>query len=593
MHLIRFLWKYSWRHQKVENGGLANPWLIVFALATGFISGGCSAGLIGLISQTVAQPGIPPLATSIAFVALGLTTLITAAVSRILLVTFSQSVVFGLQTRLCRQILATELKPLETIGLPRLLVVLTEDIQAVATAAGVVPILAINIASALGCMLYISWLSWQVLIMVLLITLVASVSCHWFLVRGRHWLATARKQQDRLFQHFRSLVDGVKELKLKYYGQQDFLSTDLERSALEVKQANTWGLSLFAILDSWGKFIYFFAMGLILFLLPHWLPIPIETRFAYVLTFTYLLGPMESLVNKLPFLSKASVALQKIEALGLSLGTESRQSGASQSGLSALPPAAPAEKVELHVREVTHQYRGDFVGADGERQSDRTFTLGPVNLSVCAGELIFIVGGNGSGKSTLAKLLSGLYQPQSGHIWLNGEAVEAHNQQWYRQHFSAVFSDFYLFERMLATQQSQNQPGSNQQTATNYRDLDARALAYLKELQLDHKVQVQNGTFSTTALSQGQRKRLALLSAALEDRPIYLFDEWAADQDPTFKHIFYTQILADLKAKGKIIFVISHDDRYFHLADRLIKLDYGSIVYSGPPAKAPLQTLSP
>lgn len=589
MHLLRFLWRYSWRQR-----GLANPWLIVFALATGFISGGCSAGLIGLISRTVSQTGIPSRAASVTFIALGFIALTTAAISRILLVRFSQSVVFGLQTRLCQQILSTELKPLEDIGLPRLLVVLTEDIQAVAAAAGVVPIIAINIASAIGCMVYISWLSWQVLGLVLLLTLVASVSCRWFLVRGRQWLGAARQHQDRLFQHFRSLVDGVKELKLKYYGQQDFLSHDLERSALDVKRANTLGLSLFALLDSWGKFIYFFAMGLILFLLPYWLPIAPETRFAYVLTFTYLLGPMESLVNKLPFLSKAGIALQKIETLGLSLG---------QHSLAIAPPAAPAEKVDLHLRGVSHQYRGDDYGGDdlirdgelcdrelrdGELRDKelrdgelrdrpttaktyRTFTLGPIDFSATAGELVFIVGGNGSGKSTLAKLLCGLYQPQSGQIWLNGKAIATFNQQWYRQHFSVVFSDYYLFERVLG--------GEGQLD-------DAIALTYLKQLQLDHKVKIQNGTFSTTSLSQGQRKRLALLSAAIEDRPIYLFDEWAADQDPTFKRIFYTQILADLKAKGKLIFVISHDDRYFHLADRLIKLDYGSIVYSGPPSES-------
>ena len=562
MHLIRFLWRYSWRRRQRHQRDLASPWLIAFALITGLISGGVSAGLIGLISRTVLAPDMPSTVTGFWFVGLGFVALTAAAASRILLVKFSQSVVFGLQTQLCRQILATELKPLEEIGLARLLVILTEDIQAIATAAGVLPILVINIASAAGCMIYIAWLSWQVLGLVLLLALVASVSCGWFLVQGRQWLAISRQHQDRLFQHFRSLVEGVKELKLKYYGQRDFWDNDLERSALEVKQANTWGLSLFAILDSWGKFIYFFAMGLILFLLPHWLPMPSETRVAYVLTFTYLLGPMESLVSKLPFLSKASIALQKIETLGLSL---------SQQDLSIKPPPVHLSRASLRLKEVSHQYKGDYL-SDGNVQRDQTFTLGPVDLSVSSGDLIFIVGGNGSGKSTLAKLLCGLYQPQSGHIYLNDQEIEPSNQQWYRQHFSAVFSDFYLFDRMLGGEQSVN---------------DADALDYLKKLQLDHKVQVCNATFSTTALSQGQRKRLALLSAVLEDRPIYLFDEWAADQDPTFKRIFYTQILSDLKAKGKIIFVISHDDRYFHLADRLIKLDYGSIVYNGLPAEAP------
>ncbi|MEM9089395.1 MAG: cyclic peptide export ABC transporter [Cyanobacteria bacterium P01_F01_bin.53] len=540
MHLVVFLFKSAWRG-------------VLLALATGFISGGCSAGLIALISRTVALEGTPATITSMAFMGLGLVALITAAISRILLVQFSQAVVFDLQMRLCRQILATELKPLETIGLPRLLVVLTEDIQAVATAAGVIPIIAISIASATGCMIYIAWLSWQVLGLVLVLTLVASVSCHFFLVRGRRWLASARKHQDYLFQHFRSLIDGVKELKLKYYGRQDFIATDLERTALQVKQSNTMGLSLFAILDSWGKFVYFFAIGLILFLLPRWLDINLATRVSYVLTFTYLLGPMESLVNKLPFLSKASIALNKIETLGLSLNNSQTVN---------MPPQPAAARPALQLQGVTHAYRTD--------QGEHPFMLGPVDLSIQAGELIFIVGGNGSGKSTLAKLLTGLYQPQAGHLWLNGQLITEQQQEWYRQHFSAVFSDFYLFERLLGFDRIAD---------------DTSALSYLKKLQLDNKVHIHHGQFSTTALSQGQRKRLALLSASLENRPIYLFDEWAADQDPTFKHIFYTQILQDLKSKGKIIFVISHDDRYFYLADRLIKLDYGNILYNGPPSE--------
>jgi putative pyoverdin transport system ATP-binding/permease protein len=275
-----------------------------------------------------------------------------------------------------------------------------------------------------------------------------------------------------------------------------------------------------------------------------------------VLTFTYLLGPMENLVNKLPFLSKASVALEKIESLSLSL------SGSESAGVEDRA-IAPADKFNrLQFKGVTHSYRSD--------QGDRDFTLGPVDLSVQPGELIFIIGGNGSGKSTLAKLLSGLYAPQSGSIWLDNRRIEAANQEWYRQHFAVVFSDFYLFERLL---------GANQSV-----DLDEHAQTYLKKLQLDHKVSIDQGQFSTTALSQGQRKRLTLLTAYLENRPIYLFDEWAADQDPSFKQIFYSQFLPELKAQGKTIFVISHDDHYFHLADRLIKLDYGKVEFDQIPS---------
>ncbi len=306
MDLIVFLFKSSWKSLSI-------------ALLTGIVSGGCSAGLIALISKAAVQEGEPSGAIALFFIALCIVALLTAMLSRILLIRFSQAAVFELQMQLSRQILATELKPLETIGLPRLLVVLTDDVQAIASAAGVVPMLVINTASAAGCMLYISWLSWQVLALVAVLTLVASVSCRWFLLAGWRGLNQAREHQDRLFQHFRTLVDGIKELKLHPVGQQDFLEADLSHTALQVQKANERGMSQFAVVDSWGKFIYFFAVGLILFALPRWIGISPETRFGYLLTFTYVLGPMESLVNKIPFLSRASIALKKIKSLGLSL----------------------------------------------------------------------------------------------------------------------------------------------------------------------------------------------------------------------------------------------------------------------------------
>ncbi|MGB3669370.1 MAG: cyclic peptide export ABC transporter [Phormidesmis sp.] len=562
MNLIFLLLKTAWR-------------AVAIALLTGFISGGCSAGLIALISYTMTRSAPPTKDLILAFIGLGCVALTLSMVSRILLVRFSQATVFKLQLQLSRQILATELKPLETLGLPRLLAILTDDIQAIATAVATLPVLIINIAGAAGCMIYIAWLSWQVLVLVFLITIVASVSCRWFLVEGRHWLAKAREQQDHLFQHFRSLIEGIKELKLHALTRQDFFELDLTQTALQVKQLNQRGLSLFAILDSWGKFIYFFAVGLVLFALPRWIGISSETRFAYVLTFTYLLGPMETLVNKLPLLGQASVALEKLEALKLEQSTSvitnltTPVAGAAPqiaSSQTANPLIATAENnwQQLSFKAVTHTYRTD--------QGEDEFTLGPIDLSVHPGELIFIVGGNGSGKSTLAKLITGLYTPQSGTILLNNQPIDRNNQEWYRQHFTAVFSDFYLFDRLLGASMGDN-IGINNST-------NEKAQEYLQKLQLSHKVKIEQGRFSTLDLSQGQRKRLALLRAYLENRPIYLFDEWAADQDPTFKQIFYTQLLLDLKAKGKTIFVISHDDHYFHLGDRLIKLNYGQLEHT-------------
>jgi putative ATP-binding cassette transporter len=203
---------------------------------------------------------------------------------------------------------------------------------------------------------------------------------------------------------------------------------------------------------------------------------------------------------------------------------------------------------------VTHQYGGDT--------SDSRFVLGPVNLKFAPGEVVFVVGGNGSGKTTLAKLITGLYAPEKGGIIIDGEPITDVNRESYRQLFSVVFSDFYLFESLLGFQSPEG---------------DERAREYLGRLNLDHKVKVTNGKLSTIDLSQGQRKRLALLTAYLEDRPIYLFDEWAADQDPSFKELFYLHLLPELRDKGKTVFVISHDDKYYHVGDRTIKLEYGKV----------------
>jgi putative pyoverdin transport system ATP-binding/permease protein len=208
----------------------------------------------------------------------------------------------------------------------------------------------------------------------------------------------------------------------------------------------------------------------------------------------------------------------------------------------------------LELDGVLHSYTED---------QNRDFTLGPIDLSVTSGEVVFIVGGNGSGKSTLALLILGLYRGLSGEIRLNGEVLTEQNRDQYRQNFSAVLADFHLFEDVPEVEDSL---------------LQERATTYLQALALGHKVSIAGDKFSTTQLSSGQRKRLALVSAYLEDRPCYLFDEWAADQDPEFKRIFYTRLLPELKARGKAVIAITHDDAYFHCADRVVKLADGKML---------------
>ncbi|HIK46646.1 MAG TPA: ABC transporter ATP-binding protein, partial [Leptolyngbyaceae cyanobacterium M65_K2018_010] len=337
MDLLTFLWRSAWP-------------AVALALATGFLSGACSAGLIALISLTLATEAIATTRLAGAFGLLVAIALVTGIISRVVLVRLSQQAVFALQMRLSRQILATELDRLEQVGWPRLLAALTEDIQTLSAAVAVLPLLCVNLAVVAGCMVYIAWLSWQVLGLVLALALGAGLSCGLLLQIGRRWLALARDRQNRLFQHFRTLVLGVKELKLHAQRQQDFLTADLEATARQFRHYSGRGLSLFALLDSWGKLIYFFAVGLVLFGLPHGVSVDTHTRFGYALTFTFLLGPMESLVAKLPLLGQAGVALTNVKTLGLEPLLED-----AEPPLPAL--ANPWQTLELV--HLTHTYRTD------------------------------------------------------------------------------------------------------------------------------------------------------------------------------------------------------------------------------------------
>jgi putative ATP-binding cassette transporter len=210
---------------------------------------------------------------------------------------------------------------------------------------------------------------------------------------------------------------------------------------------------------------------------------------------------------------------------------------------------------EIEIAGLVHSYR-----REGQPHG---FALGPIDMTLHPGEIVFIIGGNGSGKTTLGKLVTGLYVPEQGEIRVDGEPITAANRESYRQLFAAVFDNALLFDSLWGIGGA---------------DLDERARRYLRQLELDQVVTVTDGVFSTTQLSRGQRKRLALLTAYLEDRPIYLFDEWAADQDPVFRKVFYLELLPELKRQGKTVVAITHDDRYFAGADRVIKLEEGKVV---------------
>ena len=518
---------------------------VMVAIVAGVISGGCSARLIALINTAIAQNS--PSAFIASFVGLAVLALVTCSLSQFVLIDLAQDSVYRLRLRLSQQILSAPLQQLERLGPNQLLAVLTEDVQTISNTVFVIPFLCIDIAVIGGCLVYLGWLSGWVLVAVLVFLLAAIALVQTLINYAHRYLDLARQEVDRLIRHFRSLTEGIKELKLHSARRQTFFDADLAVSAAASQRHEKAAYKVAALATGGGQMLFFMLVGLLLFGVPQLAPNTQTVLPAYILTLTYLLGPIESLIRQLPFLASADVAIKKVTAMGLTL-TEQAETA------SVIRQPSPSSWHTLTLDRVSHSYQGE--------DADHAFSIGPLNLTLKAGELVFIVGGNGSGKSTLAKLITGLYNPDAGELRLDDQLIVDTNREWYRQHFSAIFSDFYLFERLIAAEAL---------------TVDEQALTYLKKLELEQKVSVQDGQLSTLALSQGQRKRLALLAAYLEDRSIYLFDEWAADQDPVFRDVFYTQLLAELKQRGKTVLVISHDDHYFHLADRVIKLDQGLI----------------
>lgn len=531
------------------------PFRLLLAVGTGMVSGLSSMALLALFTNVFRSSSRYSTYTlASVLVALCLFLPLTRFVSEVILLRLAQGELFTLRMRLSHRILRAALRHLEILGSEPLMAAFTDDISGIVDAFNLIPGLCLNIAITFGGLLFLGWLSWQALVLVVGFLVLGLVVYQLPMIWASRSFRAARQELERLFGHFKDLTEGVKELKLHSRRRKVFLSEVLRQTAASRSKHLLTAFNLHGIANSFGQMLVFIVIGLILFS-----PIArhsgIAVQAGSIITVLYITNALQYVMNKLPIVTRADIALQRLDGLSRQLDgpgiLELEQEIATDVGLTC---------ENLTLRSITHAYRS--------KKEKEAFTLGPININLKAGQLVVLAGGNGSGKTTLAKIITGLYPVEDGELLLDGRRITDENREFYRQHFSAIFYDFHLFESLLGLEKP---------------DLDDRARERLDRLQLSHVVTIREGVLSTTQLSQGQRKRLALLTASLEDRPVYVFDEWAADQDPEFKEFFYRELLSDLKAKGKLVLIICHDDHYFDVADRMIKLESGKIIYDGVP----------
>ncbi|UOA09639.1 cyclic peptide export ABC transporter [Methylobacter sp. S3L5C] len=540
-----------------------SSWLtIVIVMLAGIISGLSSAALVALINATLANSLDAKLLPWL-FCGLSIVVLSSGFLSHYLLNLLSTKIVCDLRIHISRLILTVPYPCLQKLGKSALLANLTEDITAIAMASQVLPVVCINLAVVVGCMVYLSLLSWHLALILGGVIVFGVLSSSLFREWPKKAVVKTRNEYDVLSSNFRALTEGIRELKLHRQRSDAFMAQSLAASTLAYRQYSFRSAMAFLVVNQWAQLLYYVAIGVILYVFPVWQDIDQKVIGGYALVFLFMMSPLTILTTSLPIFSRANVSLQKVGQLGDQLKRQVAQ----------VDTPCKMETCQsfsgLSLQDVTHSFHRE--------KENRNFILGPINLAFKPGELVFLVGGNGSGKTTLAMLLIGLYTPENGLVRWDGKIVDDVNRDDYLQNFSVIFSDFYLFDELYGVDNGNN---------------DRMIDDYLQRLHLHHKVRIESGRFSSVDLSQGQRKRLALLVAYLEDRPFYVFDEWAADQDPEFKHLFYTELLPALKARGKTVLAISHDDRYFYLADRCIKLEEGQIVAMEKPVVTDISSQS-
>ncbi|AZD23416.1 PvdE, pyoverdine ABC export system, fused ATPase-permease component [Pseudomonas chlororaphis subsp. aurantiaca] len=528
---------------------------VVISVALGMVGGLAITLLLATINNALHSATGMTQGVVLTFAALCLLALTSSIVSDIGTNYVGQRIIAALRKDLGEKVLSAPITQIERYRSHRLIPVLTHDVDTISDFSFAFTPLAIAATVTLGCLGYLAYLSVPMFLMMVVAIIIGTSVQYVAGGKGIRGFDLARDQEDELQRYYNAIASGAKELRMHRPRRYRMNTHRIQETADRIAAIQVRSVNIYILAKTFGSMLFFVVIGLAL-AMQAYNPNPDPTVITgFVLVLLYMKGPLENLVAYLPVVGKAKIAFGRISELSARFSSPEPH---------LLLDATEAPKPVVHSLEL----RGVSYSPPPVEGSE-PFHLGPIDLDIKQGDIVFIVGENGCGKTTLIKLLLGLYQPQAGEIRLNGEAVTDLARDDYRQLFTTVFADYYLFDDLVQ--------GGGQQS------LDS-ATQYLDRLEIAHKVSIKDGAFTTTDLSTGQRKRLALVNAWLEGRPVLVFDEWAADQDPAFRRIFYTELLPDLKRLGKTIIVISHDDRYFDIADQLVRLRAGKVVHEMQPA---------
>jgi len=534
---------------KLYKNETKNPGISIFAMA--MISGVAQGTLLGIITTAASTVSYDKLNFRyfLLFIITFAVVIVGKRYSLIKLTELMEDIIERVRTRISLKIRDSELIFLENIEKGDIYARLTHGTNLISEAAIIIINACQSALIVFFCLIFVAYISMPAFVITIIAMglAIANYSFHQKEIESE--LRETGIKEGQFFDMLNQILDGFKELKMNRKKRDDYFEY-FKKLAVETKELKIKTGFGFVTELMYSQVFFYTLIAIIIFILPRFDHTGSSSVIQITAAVLFIMGPTNAMVSAIPIFARANMAIENL------YGLESRLDEAGKAFKTESPLLLEDIKDfnEIRFENISFSYF--------DKYNNPLFTVGPVTLSVGKGEIIFIVGGNGSGKSTFLKLLTGLYYPISGNIRIDGQDIEKTLYPSYRELFSVIFGDFHLFRRLYGLEIINEDKIKN----------------LLKTMGLDKKTAVMDGEFTNIDLSTGQRKRIAMIVSLLDDKPIFVFDEWAADQDPEFRKYFYEVLLKELKEQGKTVIAVSHDDRYFHFADRVFKMEFGKFL---------------